>query len=335
MATNKHAIIRYNTLDKCFRNTGKKCFVEDLIEECSDALYRNDGSLSGIQRRQIFKDISFMESEDGWSISLDRIKEGRKVYYRYEDTSFSISNQAMTVYEAEHLKESLLTLTRFRGLPQFDWINEMITRLEDSFILESDRDIISFDDNEYLEGRDYISVLYDAILNKYVLDIEYKSFKRDDLIKMEIHPYYIKQYNRRWFLFGLLANKKIIANIALDRIQSIKQVGRNYEDSENFDSDEYFEDIVGVSVPKEGEVEKVLLKVDSNLFPYIQTKPVHGSQKVVDKQDGYFLVELELIINYEFKSLLLSMGNGIEVVEPMGLRDGMREVLDLSLKKYS
>ncbi len=32
MATNKHAIIRYQTLDKCFRNPGRTYYIDDLIE---------------------------------------------------------------------------------------------------------------------------------------------------------------------------------------------------------------------------------------------------------------------------------------------------------------
>ena len=39
MATNKHAIIRYQTLDKCFRNPGRTYYIDDLIQACNDAIY--------------------------------------------------------------------------------------------------------------------------------------------------------------------------------------------------------------------------------------------------------------------------------------------------------
>ena len=60
MPTNKHAIIRYHVLDRCFSDVYKHYFVEDLIEACNKALYEYDGS-KGISRRQIFDDINFME----------------------------------------------------------------------------------------------------------------------------------------------------------------------------------------------------------------------------------------------------------------------------------
>ena len=107
MATNKHAIIRYQTLDKCFRNPGRKYFIEDLIAECNKAIYDFTGNPDGIKRRQIYDDIAFMESEQGWAVPLKKYKDGRKVYIRYEDLSFSINNSPLNNAEEEKLKEAL------------------------------------------------------------------------------------------------------------------------------------------------------------------------------------------------------------------------------------
>lgn len=35
MPTNKQAVIRYQALNKCFRNTGRQYFIDDLVEACS------------------------------------------------------------------------------------------------------------------------------------------------------------------------------------------------------------------------------------------------------------------------------------------------------------
>ena len=44
---------------------------------------------------------------------------------KYEDSNFSISNQPLNETEANQLREALLTLDRFKGLPQYNWINEI------------------------------------------------------------------------------------------------------------------------------------------------------------------------------------------------------------------
>ncbi len=78
MAVNKHAYLRHKILDKCFRDTRRKYFMEDLIKECQNALSEYLGVEDGIKRRQIFNDITYMESEGGYSIILDRHKDGKK-----------------------------------------------------------------------------------------------------------------------------------------------------------------------------------------------------------------------------------------------------------------
>jgi hypothetical protein len=116
VATNKHAIIRYHALDLCFNNPGRRYFIDDLISACNNALYEYTGVAEGVKRRQIFEDIKFMESEQGWSVPLERLKDGKQVYYRYSDKSFSIKNQAVNEAEAKQLKETLSILTRFKGI---------------------------------------------------------------------------------------------------------------------------------------------------------------------------------------------------------------------------
>ncbi len=332
MATNKHAIIRFQALDKCFRNTGKKYFMEDLIEACNQAIYDFSGSDDGVKKRQIYDDLRFMESEAGYSIELERHKDGKRVYYRYADPNSSINSQPLNESEAEQLKEALFTLSRFKGLPQFTWIEEMVTRLESSFFLVSDKKgIIQFEQNEFLVGLEYISELYHAIAYEKVLDIKYQGFKQDAPVNYIVHPQFLKQYNNRWFLFVLQDETEQITNLSLDRIIEIKEVDKAYKNNIT-DFDELFEDVVGVSIPNNEEPVKVKLKVEPSLRPYILSKPIHGSQRLIDKED--FVLELEVYINYELTSLLMSFGEGIEVIEPAGLRQTIKEKAEGILNKY-
>ena len=170
MATNKNALIRYKILDKCFRNNGKKYFIDDLISECEIVLLEIDSKSDGISRRQIFDDINFMESDAGWSIELDRIKEGRKVYYRYKDTSFSINNMPLNELEVIQLKDALNILSQFKGMPQFEWVNEMIPKLQQGMNNDTPVEaIMNFDNNNYLKGIENLGIIYNAIYYKKTL----------------------------------------------------------------------------------------------------------------------------------------------------------------------
>lgn len=333
MPTNKHAIIRYQALNKCFRNPGKKYYINDLIMECNRAIYEFSGIEDGVKLRQIHDDIRFMESEQGWSIPLKHIRDGKKVYYRYEDMNFSINNQPLNETELIQLRETLLTLSRFRGMPQFEWINEIITRLHSSLnIRNQNEQIIEFEQNDFLKGLEYITPLYNSILYKKVLNIDYRSFKQDVIQTFVFHPYYLKQYKNRWFIFGLNQKLNVIINLALDRILGLDESIQAYIDNEiNFS--EYFEDIIGVTLYKDARPEKIFLKIGHDTFPYIRTKPLHGSQKI-KMNDGEYIVEIEVIPNYELESLILSYGDAIEVLAPESLRNKLVERIKLLSVKY-
>ena len=202
MSKTKNATIRYQTLDRCFRNPTKKYFYKDLLDSCNEALYNYDKS-EGIEERQLKYDINFMESEQGWSIELEKLRDGKKVYLRYSDTNFSINNKGMNELEAEQLKSAMLVLSRFKGMPQFEWINELLPKLNQSFLLPEDSsEILSFETNEFVKGIEHISTLFNAILYKQTLQITYQSFNSEKPNTFIFHPYLLKQFNNRWFLFG-------------------------------------------------------------------------------------------------------------------------------------
>lgn len=341
MPVNKHALIRYHALDKCFSNFARRFYIEDLIAACNEALYNFTGSDKyadplnpGISRRQILVDIDFMESSEGWSAMIDRVKDGRRVYYRYEESDFTINNQPITDEEVSQLRETMLMLSRFKGLPQFEWIESMITNLEDKFHLKgADKCVIGLEGNEYAAGVEHISTLFNAILSKTPLHIEYNTF-HNGARSWNIHPYYLKEYNNRWSLIGLNDDEyKSITNVALDRIQSIEQASIAFVENTFIDDfDDYFYDIVGVSFPVNRTVEKVVLKFSEHRYPYIIAKPIHGSQKILDSSAG--TISLNLIPNRELESIILSFGDDVEVIEPQSLRDAIGTKIANANKKY-
>jgi predicted DNA-binding transcriptional regulator YafY len=325
MSTNKHAQIRYQTLDRCFRNPGRRYFIDNLVAACNDAIYEHSGIADGVKKRQVQDDIVFMESEAGWSIPLERHRDGKRVYYRYDDTGYSINNQPLNETEVNQLKETIQMLNRFKGMPQFDWMEEILARLEHTFRLRGHTtNVVGFEHNPYLKGLNHISELFNAIVNRQTLAIDYKKFDGESK-RYIFHPYFLKQYNNRWFLLGLneqLKESRPITNLALDRIERMAPVATPYIENTGVDFDEYFEDIVGVSLLVR-EPERVVLEIDNVILPYVETKPLHGSQKIKARGSHTTTVELNLIINHELENLLLAYIDKIRIVAPDALRESM------------
>ncbi len=335
MATNKHATIRYHALDRCFGNFGRKFFIEDLIEACNEAIYDFDGIEDGVKRRQIFDDITFMESNQGWAIPLERHKDGRMVYYRYADKYFSISSMSINPSEAEQLRDTLSILSRFKGMPQFEWVEEIQIRMEDTFKLKGETiSSVSFEQNPYLMGLNHFTELFNAIQNQQALEIAYQGYRQDAISNHIIHPWYLKQYNNRWFLFGYNDTYQTLSNLAIDRIASIDPSKEPYKENRGIDFEEYFEDVVGVSVRFDASTEKILIKIKIESWPYIKSKPLHGSQKVVRETDKDVTIELNVQINHELIALLFSYMDAVEILQPTALRDKFKTISETIYKKY-
>lgn len=335
MATNKNAFIRYKTLDRCFRDRRHLYFIEDLMEKCEEALVEFN-FVGGVSRRQIFDDIRFMESESGWNIPLERLRDGKRVYYRYEDPSFTINEQPLTVEEARQLETAMLMLGRFRGLPNKEWVDEVISTLEYRFNLNGQSEnVVGFEQNQNLVGIHFLTDVIKAATNHKPLRILYHNYKnggRD--ITFLVHPYYVKQYNNRWFLFGLEHEKKRIANLALDRIVSLETVNDvPFIPNTVIDFEHYFDDVVGVTIPNEDvELQQIVLQFTKERFPYVRSKPIHPSQDMVSARDG--IISIKVRPNRELEQQILSFGPDVEVLSPDGFREQMKEKIQEMMKKY-
>lgn len=335
MPIKKSPIIRYKILDNCFRNPGKRYFIEDLIAECNKVLFDLDPNSSGISRRQILDDISFMESSEGWAISLSRHRDGKRVFYRYENSSFSINNMPLNEVELSQLKEAIDILSQFKGIPQFDWFSELIPKLSQGMVKERSNVFMEFESNDFLKGKDFLGELYNAIKFQKVLQIAYKPFEIEMPYDVVLHPYYLKQYNNRWFVFGYNPKPdKPDWVMALDRMVEIKEVNMAYIKNIQIDWAEYFEDMIGVTKPNESTTSEVTLHFFGRTGHYIETKPIHGSQKDKWLSKDLLEVRLDVMLNYELERLILSYSDSVKVIQPAILIDIIRVRLENGWKQY-
>lgn len=336
MFTTKHQILRYNKLDKCFQNTGKEYTIDDLLDAVNEALREYDPNSDGIQIRTLRKDISFMKRESGYNAPIEALKGSNgSYYYRYTDRNFSINSSPLNDTEAEQLKNAVSILNRFEGSPEFEWVNQLGPLLNDKFGLKNqEKKVMSLESNIDYKGYDHITPLFNAIINKTVLKINYEPFGKEsyDVI---FHPYFLKQYNNRWFVFGYNEfNQNPHWNLALDRINgSIETIKEKYKKDET-DWQEFFDDIIGVSKDPNKELEEVKLIFSKEQAPYIQTKPLHWSQKSKLLDDGTLEVRIKVIINYELETRILSFGEKAKVIEPYELVNRIKERVNQQITNY-
>ena len=332
---NTNAYIRFRVLDACLRDRTKRYYYQDLLDEVNKALENYDGS--SIKMRQLHRDLEHMDrdallgkkTEAVDVITRARGKDG-KVYCRYTDPEYSMFDKYLTDEETKTLKSAIELLKQFKGMPQFSWLDETLARLKDELRLGGiNGGTVRFSHNPYLEGMKWYEDLFDAIVYQKVLALTYHRFGRP-IRERKVHPYQLRQFNNRWYLIGYEERQHErlpFVVLPIDRILDVKEAeGVEFKEKpKGLDFDDYFKNIVGVSLNPESEPEKVMLKATYPAVWYMETKPIHQSQRVLVEAENYKVFEMELIPNEEFLQALLVYADQVEVLKPESLREKILE----------
>lgn len=333
MPATKNALLRYQILDRCFSNKHRKYTFVDLLDEVNESLIELNGK--GVSPRQLKDDIRIMRDSAGYNAPIETYPyEGKKCYYRYSDYNYSIFKRELSLQDLNNLRSTIDMLWRYRSNPANVWLEEVISNLEYRLGIKADSEnVISFDQNNRLRGLENLSAIIEATVNHQPLSVTYQNYKGKEQTNV-LHPYYIKEYNGRWFLFGYNETYKSISNYALDRIKSFHYEDVPFIKNTRINFEEYFNDIVGVTIPnKEITLETIILRFSPERFPYVLSKPIHQSQIVVNEQRHEISITVKP--NRELRQQIFSFLPDVEVVSPQWLRDEVRTNLEENLKKYS
>ncbi len=327
MPTTKFSFIRCRILDKCFRSP-RLYQIQDLIDACEKELNMS------ISRRTIYYDIDFMKSNDGWNAPIEPIKDGNRRYYHYTDPDFSIDKVPLSEAQLKQIQGAVDVLNSFEGLPQFEGLQDSLAKLGLTALNTEAKPCFGLDHNEYVGGLSFLTPLFNAIQYNNVLKIGYKPFDEESM-DLVFHPQYLKQYNNRWYIFGVEQNHQDqIWNLALDRIESLATTKDYTYIKLDVDWNEYFEDIIGVTNLDNAPVEKIHILVHGKTAHYLYTKPLHGSQIPKWVDDNTLEITLHVKINFELTRTLLSYAPYITILEPQSLIDSHKECLRKALEQY-
>jgi len=336
MPINRNALIRYKTIDNCLQNRYRPWTLDDLIDACSDALYEFEGIDKGTSKGTIQLDIQMMRSEKlGYNAPI--VVYDNK-YYKYDDPDYSITNTPLTEPDLKVMSEAVEVLRQFKSFSYFSNMTDIVSRLEDHVTSAKQKTVpvIDFEKNESLKGLEYLDVIYHAITNKQPLLLQYRSFKARSANSIIFYPYLLKEYRNRWFVFGVMKRDQILRNLALDRIQKIEPAeNERFVENTFFDPATFFDDLVGVTKGFHSKPEKVRFQANRENAPYIQTKPIHKSQQLIEHlPDGSALFEIEVVINQELQREFFGFAAGIQILFPRHLADFMKATLGKAAEKY-
>ena len=335
MPVNRNALIRYRTIDSCLQNRYKKWTLDNLMDACADALYEYQGINTGVSRRTIQADIEMMRSNKlGYEAPIVVVD---KKYYTYEDKGYSITNIPINNQDMQVLAEVTSLLQQFKGFNHFADLSEMVSKLEDKIYTQKTHSppVIDFEKNDHLKGLEWIEVIRKAIVAKKTLCVTYQSFKAREASTFCYSAWLLKEYRNRWFVLGRSYQRKgPLLTLALDRIQAIEQHEGEYCENTEINLATYYNDVIGVTKhPGQRDCE-VVFWVDNDNAPYVITKPLHHTQKLLKSEHDGKIFSIKVIMNFELERELLGFGAKMRVLGPRILVKQLKQQLQKALDNY-
>lgn len=323
MPINRATLIRISTIDRCLQNHYRRWTINDLIDACTDALAEFEGRSNPVSRRTFQNDLALMRSDRlGYNAPIV-VKENK--YYEYEDPDYSITHLPLNQEGLDALNSALDVLRQLQGFPQLASSIDTISKLNEQIARHTDNSLPAMDLEHVpgYRGTQFIGQIYEAVRKQQTIEIEYKSFKARNSATLTVFPYLLKEYRNRWFLIGEKAsNKAPQVNIfALDRIHAVASSTTPFKKCVDFDPAHYFDDTIGVTRLISDKPRRVVIKIDRDQAPYVESKPFHKSQKVELRfRDGSIQLSLKVVINNELERLILGYGSHAEVIAPPEFR---------------
>jgi predicted DNA-binding transcriptional regulator YafY len=341
MATNRHAMIRYRMIDRCFSRRNKRYWTtKELAEACREELREYEGGDRAAPALDTIKgDIHDMRSGIlGYRAPI--VWYPRKHAYAYSDPDFTITRLPLGEQDLKALRQAMGLLRQFRGIPEVKGVERVIAKVSDALRVspDSEREVLQLEDIMISQGLEWLDLLYRACRDCRCLLLQYHPFEVPEGYRFRriVSPHLVKEYNNRWFLFAYDHEEHCIRTYAFDRIQQAEvYLLDSFVEDPSFQPEHFFKYIIGVSLPTDQEPQQILLRASASRARYIETKPLHPSQSVYARTDeGEVTFAYQLLHNIELENLLLSFGGSVEVLSPKTLREAVAKRIREAVSLY-
>lgn len=177
-------------------------------------------------------------------------------------------------------------------------------------------------------GHQYLTSFLEAIRENLIVDITYQSFEKDEPYTFPVEPYCLKVFRQRWYLLARSLHYDELRIYSLDRIHKLYVTNNPFLYPVKFSPEDYFSNYFGIIHRNTEKPETVVIKVYGNHRRYFDTLPLHHSQTLLKKENGYSIFQYLLHPTFDFIQELLSHGENIEVLIPISLRQEIADIVN-------
>jgi predicted DNA-binding transcriptional regulator YafY len=174
----------------------------------------------------------------------------------------------------------------------------------------------------YRAHRDVVDRVARAIADRRTVQMRYLSASSGKATRREVDPYHLWYAAGGLYLIGLCHRRRDVRMFALERIRSLTVTDHAYQLPLGFDVEEYVQDALVVMRGRQIAVE---LLFDRATAVWARDRIWHPSQELTPLRGGPLRMTLHVADTRELVGWILSFGRGVKVLQPLTLRDRVRE----------
>lgn len=277
------------------------------------------------------------------SCSFNDLHKHLEFHSSLDEENYIISSRTLQrdIVEIKSLFGIEIKFNRKEGVYEINEENDDLTndRLFETFTIlntlklaENFSDEIVFEQRKAL-GLENIFLLVHAIKNQLEISFLHKKYWEETAVQKKFQPFFIKEFKNRWYVVGIDNSYNEIRTFGLDRISNIELLKTKYiKPSKNFLKN-LFHNSFGI-IYDQNPPQKIILEFTSFQANYIKSLPLHFSQKTLSESENSCIIELFIYPTYDFIMEILSIGKEVKVLEPIELKEKIKQILIESLKSY-
>ncbi|MEN9909252.1 MAG: hypothetical protein RLZZ540_2401 [Bacteroidota bacterium] len=192
---------------------------------------------------------------------------------------------------------------------------------------------VEFENKAAIEHLPNFKIVLDAIQQQLPITFRHNSFYHLKEEEYTLKPYFLKQYQNRWYVIG--ETEKGYRTFGIDRLKDITIGSKKFKaKAKTEEAKDKFSNVIGLNYI-DHKMEKIQLSFHISQKPYILSLPLHRSQKEINLNNcETFDIELLIHPNFEFRQQVLKYGSLVKVVEPKWLAEEIKEELKKAFENY-
>ena len=192
---------------------------------------------------------------------------------------------------------------------------------------------IQFESNTELKGISQIFCLLQAIEKRQKIKFLHQKFNADKSKKYSFLPYFLKEYQNRWYVVGKINHQNNVQVFGIDRMSSIEIHSEVFTRTNEDDVLSYFTHQIGII--SGDDIEQIILSFTPYQANYLKTYPWHSSQSIVLENEHEVQFSFKIRINFELKQRILQHGASVKVISPVSLANEIKNTLQEILNRYT